>query len=208
MRRLWLVPLLALLFCGVGLARVAKAHSPRAHKAATLTGPAANSYNSWLAVDGMPQPKGSINVVQAPGTSVAQVDPDGTATITMGDNTKDRGTFYHELGHVFDNRNLSDIARIRFRAIMHDQRPYGQQGAAHAGEPNPPREQFAEAYRLLALHPWAAQSQRGFRRLLKFENRTGYTGGGYPIRRAEQGYDFKPTYWQLRKIANLIQSAG
>lgn len=197
MKRLLIVPLVAVLFCGVGLAKQARA--------ATLAGPAAQWYQQWLAADKMPQPKGTINIVRGQGAqSVASIEPDGTAQITLGDDPRfvNRGTFYHELGHIYDQRNLSDLARQRFRGIMHDQRPYGAPGARNNGEPNPPREQFAEAYRLLALHPWAADSRRGWQRLMRYQQ------DDPNARRAVADYGFAPTYFQLRKIAKLIQTLG
>ena len=75
------------------------------------------------------------------------------------------------------------------------------------------REQFAEAYRLLALHPLVTTSRSRFQHLINAQQ--GYTKGmgpaytdsGYRVKRVHGAYGFAATWQQLRKIQRLIDSA-
>jgi hypothetical protein len=91
------------------------------------------------------------------------------------------GDLEHELGHIFDARYLRPWSRARFEEITRDTRPWGDQGAALNGEPNPPREQFAEAFRLCSMST---------RRL-----------------RDTAGYLYEPTTRQHRRVCRLIVDA-
>lgn len=212
LRRLWIVPLLALLFSGVGLAQVANARRgrlvtfgttaarPQAHGiaamsrrvATTLQGPAGASLNSLLkriAAENLPTPRGTIFVSpSAAGGGTASLQPDGQYRISV-DGTG--GTAPHELGHAIDQFDMTDQQRQRFRGIMHDPREWGAPGARDNGEANAPREQFAEAYRMLVQHPTMAANERSYQHFMD---------NGY------RGYNFNPSYFQLRKIAKLLRS--
>lgn len=94
----------------------------------------------------------------------------------------------HELGHQFDYTRMTPKMRGTWLAIMHQKRKWGDQGAASDGYANPPREQFAESYRLL---------QMGVAKNRKTWNKYMETVG-------DMGYGFNPTYTQERKIGKLI----
>lgn len=181
-----------------------------------VTGTAANDpyLLKWLADDAMPPPRGPLEldiVAQSDTADGAGADaalyPDGHVQIEMSNavGINSPATFYHELGHAFDDQNLTDLARIRFRAILHLTAPWGSPGAGE--QPNAPRECFADTYRLLAEHPWAA-TRRGFRRIQRYQGLDGYGPRGFPRRRIGLGHNCYTTYYQVRKAAVLIRSMG
>jgi hypothetical protein len=57
----------------------------------------------------------------------------------------EREVLLHELGHVYDYSVMADPYRNRFRALIHDKRPWRAEGG------DSPHEQFGEAYAACAL---------------------------------------------------------
>lgn len=215
-KRFWVVLAVAFLAMSGYGGHSTKARRVRAHP--QLTGTAANNPTllRWLAQDAMPLPKGPLGLEVVPQNTTAGgagadagLNPDGSVTIRLSNapGLNSPATLYHELGHAYDDQNLTDLERVRYRAIMHLTKPWGTQGSAYANEPGAPREQFADAYRILAQHPWAA-TPRGFRRMLHYQGRDGYTQNGYQMRRVYVGHGLLATYYQLRKAEKLIHDGG
>jgi hypothetical protein len=107
----------------------------------------------------------------------------------------DRFGFLHEIGHIFDATLMTDVDRIRFRAIMHDTNPDWWGQYPDVSDYDNPGERFADAYSLCALR----------RRLVadSLDNDLRWHGPN-----DGSGYDYFPTEFQHRKVCKLIQSAS
>jgi hypothetical protein len=99
-------------------------------------------------------------------------------------------TLLHEIGHQLDYALGQGPAGWRIRAkwlaIMHDTRSWGTNGAALTGEPNPPREQFAESFTFCAHR-------------LRLPRR---------LQRAEGAYNWRPTRFQYAKVCALLSTGA
>jgi hypothetical protein len=132
---------------------VACALAPAAGAATVAVGDQtrAQPYQSWLDASAMPDPPGQITVRLEPcpggpawasGCAVAD-----TKTIYLGPDARSRDRFLHEVGHLFDEHSMRLAHRLRFRALIHDERPWQAEAAV-----DPPAEKFAEAYSVCARH--------------------------------------------------------
>jgi len=94
--------------------------------------PAPAKYQTWLKQAKVPTPDGTVKLALAP-------CPNGPAwaggcadlqnrTIYLGPGARDKGRFYHELGHIFDATMMSEGLRTKFEAIIHKR---GEIGRAH-----------------------------------------------------------------------------
>ena len=122
--------------------------------------PAPAKYQTWLNQAKVPTPDGTVKLALAP-------CPNGPAwaggcadlqnrTIYLGAGARDKGRFYHELGHIFDATMMSDALRGKFEAVVH------KPGAwAAAASTDPAMEKFAEAYSMCARHTTARAMQFG-----------------------------------------------
>jgi hypothetical protein len=213
MRRL--ASLLLLLAVAASLAaQIAAATSARA----TLAGDTEPILQKWLSQLRY-QPRGTINIhrVAAPTDGSAPADawrgPDGAMNIDFAPGM-DKWTFYHELGHADDQLNLSDHLRRQITNITRDARPWGDEGAGQNGHPNPPREQYADLYAMLGMHPRVARDRRAFQRLVNYQQGVGKGGGdaynslGRPVRRVDVGHGLRVDFGQLAAIADAIGSAS
>lgn len=99
----------------------------------------------------------------------------------------------HELGHIFDNTQMTDLARIRFRAIMHDRNPnwWLDPGPFYSS----PAERFADAYALCALRRHLAPDS--------LDNNLRWLGA-----EASDFYGYHPTESQHRKVCKLIRQVA
>ncbi|HEX6461119.1 MAG TPA: hypothetical protein VF032_19540 [Thermoleophilaceae bacterium] len=145
------------------------------------------------------KPRGGVTVSYDPSVPEGNgrtYDLPGGAQMVLSP-AQDPGSFLHELGHAFDDESMTDAARAKWLQIMRQARLWGNAGAAHTGYPNPPREQFAETYRVITQHPQALKSKRAWQHYLD-------TGGVsyFPGR--------EPTLQQMRRIRRLLAdvSAG
>jgi hypothetical protein len=105
-------------------------------------------FQSWLDGAQVPTPSGLVTLVleacpvnaSAAGCAFAQ-----ERRVHIAPLGRDRRTFFHELGHVFDAHVLTDAERQRFRTLARMRGPwFGPIGT------DSPGEQFAEAYSLCA----------------------------------------------------------
>ena len=105
-------------------------------------------FQGWTDRAEVPTPSGVVTLVleacpayvSAAGCTFAQARRMHLAPIG-----RDRRTFFHELGHVFDAQVLTDGERQRFRRLVGARGPW----FGVVGEDSP-GEQFAEAYALCA----------------------------------------------------------
>lgn len=119
-------------------------------QATTITG-AVEPYQSWANAAFVPTPQIDVNVINAPCPAApewaAACSVIGLHQIYIGSEGHNPHVFLHELGHVYDDTSMTDMARAKFMAILHTSgswtRPLGQDA---------PAEQFAEAYSLCARH--------------------------------------------------------
>jgi hypothetical protein len=109
-----------------------------------------------------------------------------------------RFDFLHELGHVFDDVAMTDLARVRFRAIMHDTNPGWDDPYPGELGYDTPAERFADSYALCALR----------RRLVadSLDNDLRWAGAGNG--RALSSYGYRPTEFQHRKVCRLIRQTA
>jgi hypothetical protein len=107
-------------------------------------------YQSWVDRAKVPTPPGTVTLHLAP----CPAGPDWAAgcaiasqrAIYLGPDARDRGRFLHELGHIFDGHVMKDAWRARFTSVI------GRVDAWESVQPDPPEEQFAEAYSVCARH--------------------------------------------------------
>lgn len=196
MRRLALIlcPLIALAFPPVGLANVAKQRQQlrAAHARTTLIAPAPQ-YQRWLDRIQLPTAPAKVVVSNSPidagrGTDTAQTYPSpGQVNIAISPSAlvNTRRTFDHEMGHALWD-GLSAPQQQHTLALMHATRP------AFDGQPNPPGEQFAELYRVLAEKGGALSSRAAYHRM------AGNESIGYMSR--------LPHYFQMRKLQQYLMS--
>jgi hypothetical protein len=129
---------------------------PASAQAAGITGAGGSvlptRYAAWVASSSAPLPRGPIEVrlQECPSgarwfAGCAFVD---RGRVYLGKEARYVDRFFHELGHIFDDRTLTDALRARFAALVG--RP-GEWGWT-ATSSNPPIEQFAEAYSMCARH--------------------------------------------------------
>lgn len=112
-------------------------------------GQPAPALQAWLTASYAPADAGRVTVHRAPCFD----GQDRACTTTPGDDVwlattapqVLRMTLFHELGHRFDYRVMTDAARDAFRRLVHDPRPW------HTA-PNSPHEVFAAAYSACARH--------------------------------------------------------
>ena len=135
---------------------VALALAPASANAAGITGTNGSAlpkrYAAWVASSAAPLPRGpvEVNLQDCPSgarwfAGCAFVD---RGHIYLGKEARYVDRFFHELGHIFDDRTMTDGLRARFAILIG--RP-GEWGWT-ATSKNPPIEQFAEAYSMCARH--------------------------------------------------------
>jgi hypothetical protein len=116
-------------------------------------------FQGWIEGAQVPTPSGLVTLVleacpvnaSAAGCAFAQA-----RRVHLAPLNRDRRTFFHELGHVFDVHVLTTRDRERFRALAGVRGPwFGPVGA------DSPGEQFAEAYSLCARFRTIGRTQFG-----------------------------------------------
>lgn len=116
---------------------------------------------------GIPGPL-HVTVVHAPcptsPLAVACADLD-TATVYVED-SKDRFTVQHEVGHVFDTQRLNDRERGALARLLHSKVPWSAPGPQNFFDdaPIPAGEKFADAYAAcrLGLNPDTGVWETGY----------------------------------------------
>lgn len=108
-------------------------------------------YQQWADASLVPTVPGVVNVRRAdcpawPGRSCAAAD----GRVYMAPRQiLVRGTWLHELGHLFDWTFMSDSLRWRFRQLIHDGRAWHLDPRSHVSSP---QERFADAYAVCAMY--------------------------------------------------------
>lgn len=166
-----------------------------AHRQTTLIAPS-DLYQRWLDRMQVPTPRGKVVVTLSPNPTPGQGEGGqsypgaGQENILLQPNqiTPARPTLEHEMGHAFWRENLTPQQQQRIIALM------GSTRKAFDGQPNPPGERFAEIYRVLSQHSGALKSRKAYHQFAA---------------NASIGYmSHLPHYFQMRKIARVIDSAG
>src|SRR3954469_15533821 len=108
-------------------------------------------YQSWVDHAQVPTPPGTITLHLAPcpgrGDWAAGCADGAGRAIYLDAGGRERRTFLHELGHIFDATVMTDPARQLFQSIMRRPGPW-------VADPTllPANEWFAEGYSLCARH--------------------------------------------------------
>jgi hypothetical protein len=129
---------------------------PAGAQAAGITGAGGSvlpkRYGAWVASSAAPLPRGAVEVrlQECPSgarwfAGCAFVD---RGRVYLGKEARYVDRFFHELGHIFDDRTLNDALRTKFAKLIGRAGEWGWTATSK----NPPIEQFAEAYSMCARH--------------------------------------------------------
>src|SRR4051794_12181327 len=174
--------------CALVLAILAACAAPPAGalaRAVDATGALAQPFERWLGGSRMPPPRVSIRIVGVSCPSLLDASGCTYRPNRVYLKWRNRFTFLHEVGHVFDYTTLGARERHEFRTILgleRSRRWYGPAFGASGHGPAVGSELFAEAYRTCA------------------------TNGAREPDYTQYGY--RPSARQQRRICALIRRAG
>lgn len=171
-----------------------------AHRQTVLMAPS-RQYQQWLDRMQVPTARGKVALGLGVRPDIKSMDGDRSYSsptpseydITLSTYFNPQGTredFGHEMGLGYWYKNLNAQQRQRITALLGVTPKVDPHGNAN----NLPQEQFAEAYRLLSRNLGALRSRKAYHRFA--------TNASY-------GYmSHLPHYYQMRKIARVIDSAA
>lgn len=134
----WLIPALVLV-----VVAATPFNDARAQASTTVVGPRA--YQEWVDSSAVPTPRGSVRVIDAEcGFTTVPVAACRSGRVVYSVSRGGPALFFHELGHVFDSKEMDRVDREAFADA------YDQPRRWNVGD-FPLSERFAEAYQACAL---------------------------------------------------------
>lgn len=114
-----------------------------------MNGNAVDPYSRWSGTMKLPTPNVDASVIVDSERGELSMCSAKAEACTLENNIwmwtgSKRAVFLHELGHVVDYQLMTPSARLQFRTLIGDMRPW------NVDEADPPNESFAEAYSFCA----------------------------------------------------------